>query len=78
MCEHITADLKINGNKKFWRDFMISFFFRMLPSMYRPRIININKVFLFIMSTYNIDFYNLLVVDHTSIPVFVILKIKNA
>jgi hypothetical protein len=52
---------------------MIRFFFRMLPSVYKPRIIGITKMFLFIMSTYNTDFYNLLVVGHTSIPIFVIL-----
>ena len=76
MSEHITTDLKINGNKKFCRDFMMRFFFRMLPPVYRPRIIGITKMFLFITSTYNTDFYNLIVVGQTSIPIFVILK-KN-
>jgi hypothetical protein len=54
------------------------FFFRMLPSVYRPRIIDITKAFLFVMSTYNTDFYNLIVVGHTSIPIFVILKATDA
>ena len=78
MCEHITTDLKINGNKKFWRYFMMRFFFRMLFSVYRPRIIDITNIFLFIMSTYNADFYNLIVVGHTSIPIFVMMKTANA
>ena len=56
---------------------MMRFFFRMLPSVYRPRIIDITKIFLFIMSTYNTNFYNLIVVGHTSIPIFVILKTTN-